>query len=166
MHEATWQSIERERLSLADLADELTDEQWETQSLCSEWRVRDVIAHLVMTPAGEPSPGQMVRALLRTRGDLWGAGRDVAIAYAARPTADLAAGLRTYAAVRTKPVFVNADNIVLDLLVHGQDITVPRHRPRGARGRRSRRSRALLDDGLAVLRPAPARWGPADRRGR
>ena len=80
MHEATWQSIERERLSLADLADELTDEQWETQSLCSEWRVRDVIAHLVMTPAGEPSPGQLARALLRTRGDLWGAGRDVAIA--------------------------------------------------------------------------------------
>lgn len=125
MQDATWLSIERERLSLADLADGLTDKQWETQSLCTEWRVRDVIAHLVMTPAGEPGLGQMARAVLRTRGNVWGAGRDVSIAYAARSTVELAAGLRTYAAARTKPVFVNADNIVLDLFVHGQDIAIP-----------------------------------------
>ncbi|RSM88499.1 maleylpyruvate isomerase family mycothiol-dependent enzyme [Kibdelosporangium aridum] len=35
----------RERADLADLLETLTEEQWQTQSLCSDWTVRDVVAH-------------------------------------------------------------------------------------------------------------------------
>lgn len=130
MHDAMWALVAAERLSLADLLDDLTPDQWETPSLCTQWRVRDVAAHLAMTPAGAPGVGEMARALLRTRGHLWAAGCDVAVAYAHRPTARLVDELRSSAGSRTKPVFVTSENILLDLVVHGQDIAIPLGRDR------------------------------------
>jgi uncharacterized protein (TIGR03083 family) len=52
--ESIWPTIHAEREALAhDLAD-LTTEQWATQSLCSEWNIHQVLAHLLsaakMTP--------------------------------------------------------------------------------------------------------------------
>ena len=123
--EATWVLIEEERTSLADLLATLTDDQWQTPSLCAEWRVRDVAAHVAMTPVAEPSLGGLLTALVANRGHLWAAGRDVAIAYAQRPTDQLVTELRSTASLRTKPVFVWAPNILLDLVVHGQDSAVP-----------------------------------------
>jgi len=128
--DTTWSLIETERRTLADLLASLTPEQWAARSLCTEWRVRDVAAHLAMTPARAPSVVTMLRALVANRGDLWAAGRDVAVAYAAMPTTEIAAALRRDAAARTKPVFVVPDNILLDLVVHGQDIAVPLQIPR------------------------------------
>jgi uncharacterized protein (TIGR03083 family) len=125
MDAGNWDLIRTERLSLADLLESLDDEQWRTRSLCAEWTVHDVAAHLLMTPVGQPRPWAMTKALVRARGHLWTAGRDVAIAYGRRPHAELVSGLRAHAASRTKPVFVADANILLDLLVHGQDIAVP-----------------------------------------
>ena len=125
MDDTTWTLVATERRTPADLLDGLTPEQWEAKSLCTEWRIRDVAAHLTMTPAGAPDPWSMIKALARNRGHLWQAGRDVAIAYAQRPTDQITGDLRHHAASRTKPVFVVAENILLDLLVHGQDIAVP-----------------------------------------
>ena len=67
MDETRWQDVERERLSLADLLDSLTSAQWETQSLCERWRVRDVAAHVAMSPVPEPSMSTLVAALVRAR---------------------------------------------------------------------------------------------------
>lgn len=125
MDDTSWALIAEERRTLADLLDRLTPEQWESHSLCAAWRVRDVAAHLAMTPAGAPDPWTLLKALARNRGHLWSAGRDIAIAYADRPTDQIAAELRRDAAARTKPVFVVDSNILLDLVVHGQDIAVP-----------------------------------------
>jgi uncharacterized protein (TIGR03083 family) len=41
-----WQTIDDERLSLAELLDELSAQESETPSLCAGWRVREVAAHL------------------------------------------------------------------------------------------------------------------------
>jgi len=54
MTESIWPTIHADRQALAeDLAD-LSNEKWATQSLCPEWDVHDVLAHLVsaakMTP--------------------------------------------------------------------------------------------------------------------
>lgn len=38
---------EEERAELLTLLQGLTDDQWNTQSLCTEWRVRDVATHIV-----------------------------------------------------------------------------------------------------------------------
>jgi|tagenome__1003787_1003787.scaffolds.fasta_scaffold20816034_2 uncharacterized protein (TIGR03083 family) len=125
MDATVWQLIRNERLSLAQLLDQAPDVRWTTPSLCAEWSVHHVLAHLVMTPAGEPHVRDMAKALARARGHLWGAGRDVAVTYASRDPRALVASLRATADARTKPVFVVSRNVLLDLVVHGQDIAVP-----------------------------------------
>lgn len=123
--DAQWAWVESERRSLADLLESLTPAQWEHPSLCPQWRVRDVAGHLAMTPAGDPSTGEMVRGLVRNRGDLWGMGRDVAVAWSARPPAEIVAVLRSMAASRRRPAVTTDANVLLDVIVHGQDIAVP-----------------------------------------
>jgi len=124
MDETLWRAVERERLSLAALLEELTPEQWETPSLCALWRVRDVAAHVAMTPTA-PSMGTLLRQLARARGDLWAAGAQVAVDHARRPTGELVEQLRRDAALRSMPRVTNPDNILMDALVHGQDVAVP-----------------------------------------
>ncbi|NKX54424.1 maleylpyruvate isomerase family mycothiol-dependent enzyme [Arthrobacter sp. E918] len=122
--EALWAVIESERLSLADLLARLSPEQWEAQSLCSAWRVRDVAAHVAMAPH-TPGIGSVLVGVLRARGDLWAYGRDLAIDYARRPTGEIVGQLRRDAASRGIPPLTNVANLHMDILVHGQDIAVP-----------------------------------------
>jgi uncharacterized protein (TIGR03083 family) len=42
-----WTDVHQERLGLLGLLGTLTPPQWETESLCSEWRVRDVVGHMI-----------------------------------------------------------------------------------------------------------------------
>jgi uncharacterized protein (TIGR03083 family) len=43
----TWQAIDEERSALVDDLARLDESQWDAQSLCSEWKVRHVVGHLV-----------------------------------------------------------------------------------------------------------------------
>jgi hypothetical protein len=56
----------------------------------------------------------------------WIAYHDVAVRHAARPTRDIVAELRTYADSRRLPLVTNYRNIGFDVLVHAQDIAIPR----------------------------------------
>src|SRR3954452_4119371 len=94
MDATVWQLIRNERLSLARMLDQAPDVRWTTPSLCTEWSVHHVLAHLVMTPAGEPHVWDMTKALVRARGHLWKAGRDVAVTYARRDPRELVTSLR------------------------------------------------------------------------
>ena len=119
-----WKVIAGQRRVLADLLVGLDEQQWERPSLCSQWRVRDVAAHVALTPQ---SPG-MVRILamgLRARRDLQAVNRDLALAHAARPPAELVADLRNLADSRRKPAITTLDNLMFDVLVHVQDVAVP-----------------------------------------
>jgi uncharacterized protein (TIGR03083 family) len=127
--ETSWRVIEQERLSLADLLESLTDEQWNAQSLCDGWRIKDVAAHVAMTPQ-PPTLRTVAGELVRARGSFVNATRDLAVRYAERPGVDLAAEIRTHAASRRLPKVTNYRNIVLDILVHGQDIAIPLGIPR------------------------------------
>jgi uncharacterized protein (TIGR03083 family) len=42
-----WGDVLQERQALLELLETLTLEQWDATSLCTEWRVRDVVAHMV-----------------------------------------------------------------------------------------------------------------------
>jgi uncharacterized protein (TIGR03083 family) len=44
-----WATIRAERTALAADLDGLADEKWQTTSLCSDWTVRDVLAHMAAT---------------------------------------------------------------------------------------------------------------------
>jgi uncharacterized protein (TIGR03083 family) len=126
MDDALWSAVSSERLGLADTLTSLTPEQWTTQSLCSEWTVRDVAAHLAMTPTA-PTLATILVGILRSRGDIWAFGRDIARDYAKRPTEAIIAELRRTASSHHLPPLTNPDNALLDIVVHGQDITRPLH---------------------------------------
>jgi uncharacterized protein (TIGR03083 family) len=49
-----WPLIRAERVALIADLDGLTDAQWSTQSLCADWSVRDVLAHMVTTAKMTP----------------------------------------------------------------------------------------------------------------
>lgn len=49
-----WTTVAAERGALADDLAALTDDQWQTPSLCAEWTVRDVLAHLTATASLTP----------------------------------------------------------------------------------------------------------------
>jgi uncharacterized protein (TIGR03083 family) len=58
MASSPWPVIHAEREALvADLAS-LSDEQWATPSLCADWTVRDVLAH--MTATAKMTPGRFI----------------------------------------------------------------------------------------------------------
>lgn len=120
-----WRVIAGQRRVLADLLAGLDDEQWTRPSLCTEWRIKDVAAHVALPPQ---SPG-IVRILakgLRTRGDLQAVNRDLAVAHAAaRPPVALVAELRALADDRRKPAITTLDNLLFDTIVHVQDVAVP-----------------------------------------
>jgi hypothetical protein len=65
------------------------------------------------------------RTCVRAGGRFHKINRGFAIRHAERPGADLAAELRTHAASRRLPKVTNYRNIVVDMLVHGQDIAIP-----------------------------------------
>jgi uncharacterized protein (TIGR03083 family) len=123
--EDRWAWLARGRRDLADLLETLTREQWESPSLCTGWRVRDVAAHVAMTPT-EPSTVAIVTGMVRARGHLWDFGRDVAIAYAeARTPEEIVNVLRRDAEARTMPALTNAKNLLMDAYVHAQDVALP-----------------------------------------
>jgi uncharacterized protein (TIGR03083 family) len=127
--EASWQVIEAQRLSLADLLEELSDEEWQAPSLCTGWRICDVAAHVAMAPQ-VPGMRSMLAEGLRARGSFHRLNYDVAVRHADRLTTQLVAELRDYAQSRKLPPVTNYRNILLDVLVHGQDIAIPLGRQR------------------------------------
>jgi uncharacterized protein (TIGR03083 family) len=60
----TWQEIDEERSALAEDLATLNDGQWETQSLCDQWKVRHVVGHLIF--GADMKTGPIVRGLVRS----------------------------------------------------------------------------------------------------
>lgn len=127
--EQSWQVIEAERCSLADLLETLSDEEWKRPSLCAGWRICDVAAHVALAPQ-PPGPWAMLVEGVRARGSFHRLNHDVSVRHAERPGVDLVAELRQHAASRKLPAVTNYRNILYDILVHGQDIAVPLGRER------------------------------------
>ncbi|NUS43044.1 MAG: maleylpyruvate isomerase family mycothiol-dependent enzyme, partial [Mycobacteriaceae bacterium] len=122
--EASWRVIERQRLDIAALLAGLAPQQWDTPSLCAGWRVREVAAHLAVTP-NPPSAAAMLAAALRARGDYNRFIDDLTRAHARRSGPELVAEIRADASSRRLPKLTNYRNILFDTIVHGQDIAIP-----------------------------------------
>ena len=117
-----------ERVDLADLLATLTPDQWDAPSLCTQWRVRDVVAH--MFSYEDLGIGGLVGRFLRA-GLRPGRANAVGVAayadYSHRRAAR--AGARPPAAARADRGF--GGRIALtDGLIHHQDIRRPLGLPR------------------------------------
>ena len=119
-----WRSVAAQRTVLADLVDELPAEALDLPSLCTRWRVRDVVAHVALT-ARPPGLLGIVGAAVRARGRFDEVNRVAAVEHAERLGGGLVEELRAVACSRRKPAITTVDNVVVDTLVHVQDVAVP-----------------------------------------
>ncbi|MGI5125536.1 maleylpyruvate isomerase family mycothiol-dependent enzyme [Pseudonocardia sp. CA-107938] len=120
-----WATVATERRYLADVLDGLSVTDWDRPSLCSEWRIRDVVAHVAWTPQ-PPGPWDMLTAAVRHRFAFNAMNRDMAIGFAQERTPQqLVDQLRRYADVHRKPFVTTMDNLLFDTVVHVQDVAMP-----------------------------------------
>ncbi|MFE7760507.1 maleylpyruvate isomerase family mycothiol-dependent enzyme [Streptomyces sp. NPDC057438] len=123
-----WRIVDQERTSLADLLEGLSPTEWETRTGCGDWRVRDVAAHL--TIAARFSYGQVVREMIRARGNWNRLIHDSAVREGSLPVAEIVANLRSIVGSRRLAPTTSPREPLIDLLVHGQDIALALGRTR------------------------------------
>lgn len=112
-----------EFLALADLLDTLPDAQWNTPSLCADWRVREVVARLTMPV--RYSPAQFGIELRDCDGDFTLLSNRLASRDAALPASDLVGNLRDETMHRWSPPGGGPIGALNHVVIHGLDITVP-----------------------------------------
>ncbi|WP_018177811.1 maleylpyruvate isomerase family mycothiol-dependent enzyme [Jongsikchunia kroppenstedtii] len=116
-------AIADERRRLADLLSELTAEQWDTPSLCGDWSVRDVAAHLVVPLI--MGVREFMPILLRARGNFDRSNVIAAQRVVEQHGPQLPELLAQHADSRFKPPGGGPRAPLTDILVHGQDIRRP-----------------------------------------
>lgn len=130
-----------ERTDLADFLAELEPEQWQANSLCEGWRVRDVVAH-VMSFDDIGLLGMFHRAVEARFTDINQVGVDE---LASLDTAQLLAGLRAHLRPTGLATTFRGRLALLDVTVHHQDIRRPLGKPRQIP---AERLRCVLHDAL------------------
>lgn len=115
--------IAAERRALADLLADLTPAQQHTQSLCAQWRVHDVLAHLIMPM--EVSTPAFVFAMIGALGNFDRANVRLTRQVAQRPFEDIRQTLHRRASNRFTAPGMGPEAPLTDVLVHGLDIRWP-----------------------------------------
>ena len=118
-----WRAIGAQRAALADVLESLTPREWERDSLCAGWTVRDVAAHVISTP--QTSVGQYAAAVVRARGNFNRCMFQEAKRWSARPTELIVADYRRLDGSRKHPPGLSPLDPLVDVLVHTQDIVRP-----------------------------------------
>jgi len=126
--EEMWAVLDAERASLADLLAELSADEWAHPSLCVGWTVRDVAAHLTLAP--RITVGSALVEITRARGSFNRMVHHTAKRQARRPASELVGLMRAAAGSRHLAPGQKLEDALMDVLVHGQDITVPLGRAR------------------------------------
>ena len=116
----TWEVVDANRTDIAATVDGLTPQQWDAPTLCTAWKVRDVIAHMI--EGSTMTTGQAVKALAKSGFRVNKMITDGAIREGAAPPADLASGIRATIGSRRKPPGIKAEGILSDEVIHSQDI--------------------------------------------
>ncbi|BBZ69857.1 maleylpyruvate isomerase family mycothiol-dependent enzyme [Mycobacterium paraseoulense] len=130
-----------ERTDLADLLATLTPEQWEAQSLCERWRVRDVVAH-VMSFDGVSLLGMIGRVI---RGRSIDANQVWVDELASLSTEQLLDRLQARLRPQGLATTFGGRLALLDVTIHHQDIRRPLGLPRQIP---AERLRCVLRDSL------------------
>ena len=116
-----------ETADLAEFVSGLPDAQWDHESLCDGWRVRDVIGHMCVGHT-MPMP-KMLREVARYKGDIDAGSAVLSVRYGTDHTpAELAATISAIARHHTRKGIsrvIPAKAGFTDHLVHHQDIRRP-----------------------------------------
>lgn len=122
-------AIHAERRSLADFLTTLEESDWNVQSLCAEWTVHEVLAHITLSTR-QSLPKTLFR-VLKAKGNYPKAEADWAKERATEFTPEqLIAQLREDVHTTKKFALSGTVDPLVDLLVHAQDIARPLNRDR------------------------------------
>jgi uncharacterized protein (TIGR03083 family) len=125
---AVWDHVKAERLATADFLEGLTPEEWDAQSLCPEWKVRDVAAHLAW--GSTLGVGEALLGLLRSGFRFNRFNAEDAKRRGEQAPATIVARLREVAPHHSTPPGVQAADLLADVLCHNIDIRRPLGKPR------------------------------------
>jgi uncharacterized protein (TIGR03083 family) len=116
-------SIRSERLDLLDFLEKLEPADWAVPSLCSEWTVQDVAAHVAWAPALRPVEviGRAIRGGFRMNRLNTESARE----WAARGREAILAQLRVTAEKGLRPPGTPESAALADVVVHAVDIRRP-----------------------------------------
>jgi uncharacterized protein (TIGR03083 family) len=120
-----WDAVRDERLQLVEGLADLGTEQWDTASLCSKWRVRDVLAHVTAGAEGAYGMGAVAGGLLRHGFNFSRWMADDGRARGQRDPATILQALRDAAGNRKAPPGAPTISVLADVMIHGQDICRP-----------------------------------------
>jgi uncharacterized protein (TIGR03083 family) len=119
----TWQAPDEERSALADDLATLADSQWDTQSLCTKWKVRHVVGHLIF--GADMRTGPVVAGILRSGLSFNRFMAREGLAIGTAPPGELLRQFsKTIGMRRTLPGSV-PEILLIDLVCHSEDIRRP-----------------------------------------
>jgi uncharacterized protein (TIGR03083 family) len=142
-----WDHVVAERLALAAILRDLSEEEWAHPSLCAGWTVKDVAAHVIS------GPQLRWRETLKVLPGLVHGYNGMILRDAQRrgraSAAEILAEFDRWAGVRRGPVTVTHVEPLIDILVHTQDIV----RPLGRRHAMPPDAAAVAADRSRLLAP-------------
>jgi uncharacterized protein (TIGR03083 family) len=119
----TWEAIDEERSALADDLAILDEDQWETQSLCEEWKVRHVVGHLIY--GADMKAGPVFKGLVKNGLNFNLFMTHEALTLGASPPPTLLRQFRGTIGTRHTLNGAKPDISLVDLVCHSQDIRRP-----------------------------------------
>lgn len=117
-----WPMVHAERAALIDDLANLTDDVWDQPSLCGDWTVHDVAAHLVAN--AKTTRTGIVRAMVRARFDFDRQTAQGVERERGSTPRDTLARLRQVAMLTSTPP-APLDSRLVEEVVHGEDIRRP-----------------------------------------
>lgn len=137
----TWTMVAETRTDLASYLETLTPAQWDAPTLCAEWKVRDVVGHLV-EGADKIPMGKMMGGMVKSGFNMNKMLAAMAIEEGKRSPDDLLKALRAAVSMRNTPPMTKPEDVLSDSVIHTQDV----RRALGAPGTvPEERLRAVLD---------------------
>lgn len=118
-----WNAIDVERQALSDDLANLEPGQWNVQSLCVDWKVRDVVGHLVFTANSEWK--DLIIGFVKHKGRLNRLLSKAATDMGAASPSDLKRHFADTVGSRNLPPFTKVPCELADIVCHSEDIRRP-----------------------------------------
>jgi uncharacterized protein (TIGR03083 family) len=120
-----WELLFAERADFADFLESLTSEQWDTQSLCAEWKVRDAASHVIL---GVITPkSAFIKSFVKNGFNFNKSMSRDAKEHGTRAPEVIVKEFREHAQDRSLPPGIKPPNMLNDTIVHQQDCRRPLH---------------------------------------
>jgi uncharacterized protein (TIGR03083 family) len=117
----TWTMVDDARTDLANYLEGLTPAQWDAQTLCDKWKVRDVAGHLIEA-ANKISMGTMMVGMLKSGFNLNKMLARGGVEHGKSSPEELLKGIREAVGARAMPPMAKPEDILSDTVIHTQDI--------------------------------------------